>query len=218
MTYISFILKPNYLRLNCRLCKCANRWTNLLFWFFKDLKQVGSVLSRSGLDPLLYYGIIQFGPKTGLALLNKAHFPFTWTYLLIRFNLSCLIWKVWLKLVLKISLCCLFNNYYNMFITAWYLLLVLPFTSCIRKTMVIWRFIIIRYHQPHIPRKKTHKVTFYVYLHRMFYYTCIMIVLCILVKILTFDHKSKILFLWNVILIEIICYYSHISLITIWIF
>ena len=30
------------------------------------LKRVGSVLSRSELDPFIY-GIIQFGPKTGLA-------------------------------------------------------------------------------------------------------------------------------------------------------
>ena len=40
---------------------------HILFDPFMRLKRVGSVLSRSEIDPFFIYGIIQFGPKTGLA-------------------------------------------------------------------------------------------------------------------------------------------------------
>ena len=45
---------------------------------FRRLKRVGSVLSRSELDPFLYisHGIIQFGPKTGLAPVVITHLDF----------------------------------------------------------------------------------------------------------------------------------------------
>ena len=44
---------------------------HILFDPFMRLKRVGSVLSRSEIDPFFIYGIIQFGPKTGLAPVIK---------------------------------------------------------------------------------------------------------------------------------------------------
>ena len=37
---------------------------NTYFCIYKVLKRLGSVLSRSELDPFFIYGIIQVGPKT----------------------------------------------------------------------------------------------------------------------------------------------------------
>ena len=80
MTYISFILKPCDLKFGMHVLKtllCFMKLTDytydILFDFFKRLKRVGSVLSSSELGPFPYtvYGIIQFGPKAGLAPVSK---------------------------------------------------------------------------------------------------------------------------------------------------
>ena len=44
----------------------------ILLFYCKRLKRMGSVLSRSELDPFFIHvnGIIQFGPKTGLTLVD----------------------------------------------------------------------------------------------------------------------------------------------------
>ena len=75
MTYICFILKPCDLKLGMHVLKTLlflmkstdYTYYTYFFLFFKRLKRVGSVLSRSELDPFLYIWYNTVRTKSGLS-------------------------------------------------------------------------------------------------------------------------------------------------------
>ena len=67
--FISFILKPSDLKFGMHEVKTLFFFRSLDYvylTYFYIFQRLDSVLSRSELDPFFIYGIIQFGPKTGL--------------------------------------------------------------------------------------------------------------------------------------------------------